>query len=155
MRGLRNLLLAGAAMGLTVSLAAAWELGISDSGDIFWTAAEDFFGEAGLAFYCSLSVPGAIQVQVLIEQPGPDTPVPVELGLDVAGRSFGPIAATAESLDGTLAVATRSDADVVSDAARAIYAEGGVVTLTYYESAWRFDGADRSDAFGAMLDACG
>lgn len=155
MRHVRKLLLAGVASGLIAGPAMAWEFGISDRGDIFWTAAEDLSGVTTLAFYCRQSAPGAIQVQVAIGETGPDRPVPVELGFEVAGRSFGPIPAVAESADGMLAVTTRTDSTAVAAAARAIYAEGSMVVLTYYESSWRFNGAHRSDDFGAMLDACG
>lgn len=155
MHQLRKLLLAGMAAGLMASPAPAWEFGISDGGDIFWTVAEDFSGEASLAFYCRLSEPGAIHAQILIGQRGPDSAVAVELGFDVADRSFGPIAAVAESAEDALSVATRSDGGTVGEAARAIYAEGGMVLLTYYENSWRFDGGDYADDFGAMLNACG
>src|SRR6218665_3338623 len=97
MRQLQKLLLVGTAAGLLTCPALAWDFGISDGGDIFWTAAEDFLGEATLAFYCRQSAPGIIQTQIVIGQPGPDSPQPVELSFDVAGRSFGPIPAVAES----------------------------------------------------------
>jgi hypothetical protein len=140
---------------LTIAPAQSWEFGISESGDVSWTIATDLTGETRLAFFCSQAVPGAVLTQVAIDQPGPPASVPVELGFDVAGRTYGPISANAETVDGALVVSSSGDSSMIADVARAVYAQDGTIILNYYESTWRFPGAAYSESFGAMLDACG
>ncbi|UJW86088.1 hypothetical protein [Devosia sp. SL43] len=115
----------------------------------------DQTGETKLAFFCSQAFPGAILTQIAIDQPGPSSTVPVELGFEVAGRNYGPISANAESVDGNLVVSSNGDTAAIGEVARAVYAHDGTIVLNYYESVWRFEGAAYSESFGAILDACG
>jgi hypothetical protein len=155
MRTLSTALATTALAIFTGAPALSWEFGISESGDVFWTIATDLTGESKLAFFCSQALPGAVLTQFAIEQPGPSSVVPVELGFEVADRTYGPISANAESVDGDLVVSSNGDSTMIGEAARAVYAQDGNIMLNYYESVWRFEGAAYSDSFGAMLDACG
>lgn len=140
---------------LATSPVSAWEFGMSEKADAFWTIAEDGSGETRLAFFCGTAAPGAVLLQIAIEQPGPSGRVPVELGFEINGSSFGPIAATAETVDGSLVVTSNGRSDALDEVARAAYGGSDGISLTYYENTWRYPGADYADAFSAMLDACG
>jgi len=131
-----------------------WEFGVVGD-QTFWAGVRDVEGKTQLVFFCSQAAPGIVQLQVFTPEPGPSSAVPVELALTTSEGSFGPVAARATSLDGDLTIATSGIDLAVMNAAQSIYAEGGGVTLRYYESTWHYPGADHSEAFGAMLDACG
>lgn len=143
-----------AVLAVTTTPALSWEFGTAD-GQTFWTGVRDIGGDYQLVFFCSQATPGIIQLQLFTPEPGPSNPVSVELSFMTSEGSFGPIAAQASSLESNLTIATTGADLAAMNAAQAIFAEPGEFTLQYYESTWYFPGANRAEAFGAMLDACG
>lgn len=139
---------------LVHTTAFGWEFGVVGD-QTFWTGVRDVDGKTQLVFFCSQATPGIVQLQVFTPEPGPASAVPVELSFTTSEGSFGPIAARATGLDGNLTIATSGMDLAAMNAAQSIYAEGGSVTLQYNQSTWHYPGADHSEAFGAMLDACG
>lgn len=139
---------------VTAVPAVAWEFGVIDD-QTFWTGVRDSDGKTQLIFFCTQAMPGVIQLQILTPEPGPPNPVAVELAIVTGDGTFGPITARATSLQGNLSVATTGVDLEAMNAAQSVYASSGPITVTYYESTWHYPGANSSDAFGAVLDACG
>jgi len=134
--------------------ALAWEFGMIGD-QTFWTGMRDTDGKTQLIFFCTQAMPGVIQLQILTQEPGPPEPVAVELAIVTDDGTFGPIAARATSLRGNLSVATTGMDLEAMNAAQSVYASATPFAVTYYESTWHYLGANSSDAFGAVLDACG
>ncbi|QQR35073.1 hypothetical protein JI749_11870 [Devosia oryziradicis] len=134
--------------------AMAWEFGMVGD-QTFWTGTRDREGRTQLVFFCTQAMPGIVQLQILTPEPGPAGPVAVELSIATSEGHFGPVSARATSLDGKLTIATTGVDLAAMNAAQSVYLEADEISLSYYESTWHYPGADRSEGFGAMLDACG
>lgn len=145
---------AAAGLCLMALPANAWEIGMVGD-QTFYVGTRDTRGETQLVFFCSQATPGIVQFQLFTAERGPANPVAVELSITTGEGWFGPIQAQATSRDGNLTVATTGMDLAAMNAAQSIYAEAGAVSLQYYESTWHYPGANQSEAFGAMLDACG
>lgn len=142
-------------LGTWSPAAAAWEHLLEEYGNgQMMSAAQgvDQAGTASLTFGCLIGE-GVLHLQVLVADELGVPQQPGNIAFDVASANIVIPGLFVEHARGLLATAA-SDSAPIADLTREIYAASGPFEVMLADQAYIFDGADYSDAFGAMMDSC-
>ena len=135
--------------------AQAWDHVFNDYGNgqtLSAATTYDRTNQATLTIGCLIGS-GIMHIQLLTTAPGTSS-----LPTTVSVKAGGPVdywfPATQGNAEGHFIASADSATAPIGDISRSIYANAATVEVGINTDSWEFDGADYSDAFGAMLDSC-
>lgn len=139
---------------------AAWELKTEGTKKTWSYAAfdGDKSGSLELQFFCDYQYPGEVQLLVFTNEDwtkDTDEQTPVEITVNVDGKTFDPLAGFDDEVDDERVVyADTLDDEALYDVIEAAKAATRSVEVTYEDVTHRFGVANLGTALGELLEGC-